>query len=499
MFHFHHWYNHPETKPMRRRTFLTLPAAAALAQESAKLAVDHQRPKYHFLPAANWMNDPNGPIYWKGKYHMFYQYNPHGAFWGTMHWGHAVSTDMIYWKHLPIALAPTPGGPDKDGVFSGCTVDHDGVPTIVYTGTKPEVQCIATSRDELQTWKKDARNPVIPGPPPDLQVTGFRDPCVWREEDTWYMALGSGFAGVGGAVLLYKSPDLIQWTYMHPLCVGKMDKNATGKGPVATGEMWECPSFFPLGDKHVLFVSTQGGTPYFIGTYKDFKFEPEVEGHLDYGAYYAPISQLDAQGKRIVWGWIQERRSVQTQRAAGWSGCLSLSRVLSIRSDGKLGIEPAPQYRALRQGRQNILNIAIPDGKPARIPGVSGDCLELRAEIDPGDAEEYGIQVCCSPDLLENTLIVHNRTNNRLSGPSPKPSQNGNLMLAEGEPLRLNIFVDCSVIEVFANGRTCLTERAYTNRPENIGVALYARGGSAKLKSMQVYEMKSISKDRMTT
>jgi beta-fructofuranosidase len=484
---------------MRRRSFLALPAAAAFAEERGTPAADHQRPKYHFLPAAHWMNDPNGPIYWKGKYHMFYQHNPHGAFWGTMHWGHAVSTDMIHWKHLPVALAPTPGAPDKDGVFSGCTVDNNGVPTIVYTGTKPEVQCVATSKDDLQTWKKHSGNPVIAGPPEGLQVTGFRDPCVWRENDTWFMALGSGFAGVGGAILLYSSPDLLQWTYLHPLCSGKMDGKSNGKGPVGTGEMWECPSFFPLGEKYVLFVSTQGGTPYFIGSYKDLRFEPEVEGRLDFGAYYAPITQLDAQGRRIVWGWIPERRSVQAQRAAGWSGVLSLPRVLSIRTDGKLGIDPAVQTRALRQGRQNFLNIAIPDGKPARVPAVSGDCLEIHAEIDPGDADEYGIQLCCSPDLVENTPIVHNRSLNRLSGAQPRASENGNLMLAQGETLRLTIFVDCSVIEVFANGRACLTERVYTSKPGNTGVSLYSKGGSAKVRSMQVYEMKPISNDRLTT
>ncbi len=484
---------------MRRRTFLSLPTAAACAVELPKHASDHQRPKYHFLPAANWMNDPNAPLYWKGKYHIFYQYNPNGAFWGTMHWGHAVSTDMIHWKHLPIALAPTRGGPDKDGVFSGCAVDNDGVPTIIYTGTKPETQCLATSSDDLYTWKKYAGNPIIVGPPADLAVTGFRDPCVWRESDVWYMALGSGFASAGGAVLLYSSPDLLHWTYLHPLYAGKMDAKSTAKGPVGTGEMWECPSFFGLGDKHVLFVSTQGGTPFFVGKYKDFLFEPESEGHLDHGAYYAPISQLDAQGRRIVWGWIPERRSTLAQKSAGWSGVLSLPRVLSIQSDGKLGIGPASQIRSLRQGRQNFLNIVIPDGKPARVPGLSGDCLEIHAVIDPGDADEYGFQLCCSPDLVDHAPIGHNRNLNRLSGAPPRASQNGNLILADGEPLRLTIFIDCSVIEVFANGRTCLTERFYAAKPGNTGVALYARGGSAKVRSMQVYEMKSISSDRMTT
>jgi len=130
---------------------------------------------------------------------------------------------------------------------------------------------------------------------------------------------------------------------------------------------------------------------------------------------------------------------------------------------------------------------------------VSGDCLEIRAEIDPGDADEYGLQLLCSPDLVDTTPIVHNRTMNRLSGSQPRASQNGNLLLTEGETLRLTVFIDCSVIEVFANGRMCLTERAYTNKPDNTGVALYSKGGSAKLKSLQVFEMKPISADRMTT
>ena len=95
---------------------------------------DRQRPRYHFLPPANWLNDPNGLIQWRGRYHTFYQYNPNGPFHGTIHWGHAISDDSVHWEHLPIALAPTPGGPDADGCWSGCAVDHDGVPTLIYTG-----------------------------------------------------------------------------------------------------------------------------------------------------------------------------------------------------------------------------------------------------------------------------------------------------------------------------------------------------------------------------
>ena len=212
--------------------------------------VDHHRPTYHYLPPSNWMNDPNGLIQWRGQYHLFYQYNPNGAFHGTIHWGHAVSDDLVHWRDLPIALAPTPGGPDKDGVYSGCALDHDGVPTLMYTGVRPQVQCIARPADpndpDLVAWKKHPGNPVIPDSPEGMEVEGFRDPFVWQEDDGWYCIVGSGIVGTGGNILLYRSQDLVHWEYLHELCRGELAK---------TGRMWECPNFFPLGDKHVLLIS----------------------------------------------------------------------------------------------------------------------------------------------------------------------------------------------------------------------------------------------------
>src|SRR6201987_1407541 len=156
-------------------------AFAGRSNLPARLAADRLRPKYHLLPAANWMNDPNGPIFYRGRYHMFYQYNPSGAFWGTMHWAHASSPDMIHWQHEPIALAPTPGGYDRDGVFSGSAVLDGNTPNLIYTGVLPaaspseitldgqhqlrEVQCLATSTDtDLRSWRK-LPEPVIARPP----------------------------------------------------------------------------------------------------------------------------------------------------------------------------------------------------------------------------------------------------------------------------------------------------------------------------------------------
>ena len=165
---------------------------------------DRHRPSYHFLPPANWMNDPNGFIQWGSTYHLFYQYNPAAAVHDSIHWGHAASEDLVHWRHLPIALTPTPGGPDADGCWSGSAVDDDGTPTIIYTGASGQHQraCLATGSDDLVTWQKYPGNPIIPEPPSNLELVAYRDHCVWREADTWYQVMGAGIAGVGGAALL---------------------------------------------------------------------------------------------------------------------------------------------------------------------------------------------------------------------------------------------------------------------------------------------------------
>ncbi|HEX3985315.1 MAG TPA: glycoside hydrolase family 32 protein, partial [Acidobacteriaceae bacterium] len=303
---------------LSRRQLLARSAALALATRlpvfaevpASVLAQDPRRPQYHLLPARNWMNDPNGPIYWRGQYHMFYQYNPHAAVAADMHWGHAVSPDMVHWRHLPVALAPTPGGPDAAGCWTGSALPHGDRVAILYAGVASapeneatlrdgahslrESQCLAFSSGDLTHWTK-VPQAVIPAPPPGLDVTGFRDPAPWRQGDLWYTAIGSGIRGKGGTILLYRSSDLYHWDYLHPLYQGSGSGHAAAN-PVDSGDMWECPDFFPLGDRHVLIHST-GGKAYWQSGVLDTEtmlFHPERSGLLDCGAYYAPKTQLDA-------------------------------------------------------------------------------------------------------------------------------------------------------------------------------------------------------------
>jgi beta-fructofuranosidase len=445
------------------------------------------------------MNDPNGLIQWQGRYHLFYQHNPNAAVWGDIHWGHAMSEDLVHWQDLPIALAPTPGGVDADGVFSGCAVDDHGVATLLYTGiryapdgTRVERPCLATSPDDdLRTWRKYSGNPVIATPPEGLGVLGFRDHCVWREPDgTWRQLIGSGIRNVGGTALLYASPDLRHWEYLHPLLIGDGSE---------TGTMWECPDLFPLGDEHVLVVSPVPlqRSLYAIGPLRQQRFSPRRWAPLDAGGYlYAPQSFADANGRRIMFGWLWEGRDEAAQRAAGWAGVMSLPRVLTL-VEGELTFEPAAELRALRSERWSTRDVSL---GPRFRAGLSGVGLEIEATIEPRSASQVGLAVRCAPDASEQTVIVYDTVSERLSidrskaslDPTTKRDERAaSLPLRSSEPLRLHVFVDRSVVEVFANGRICLTTRVYPSRTDSTGVELLASGGGAHVSALDVWQLRS--------
>ncbi len=475
--------------------------APALASRTL-LGADPHRPQYHFLPPSNWMNDPNGLIHWKGQYHLFYQYNPFAAVWGSIHWGHAVSDDLVHWRDLPIALAPTPGTVDEFGVFSGCAFDADGVPAVMYTGVRQpadgpriELPCLATSDDDdLVTWQKYRGNPVIASPPPGLDLLGFRDHGVWREKGTWYQVIGSGIRGVGGTVLLYRSADLVHWEFVQPICVGDR---------TATGDMWECPDLFQLGNRHVLMVSPipLRRTLYFLGSFGEHRFEVQHQGVVDDGGYfYAPQSFTDDRGRRIMFGWLWEGRAETAQRAAGWAGVMSLPRVLLPRSDGVLGVQPAPELQSLRGRHIGLGNITVSPAATARVD-LEGATLEIVAEFRPSQAAQFGLKVRCAPDGGEQTLIVYDpgrawlsidRAHSSLDPAVDREPHGTQVTLTDDEILTLQIFIDCSVVEVYANARACVTSRVYPSRADSLGVELFARDGPAQLQQLDVWQLASI-------
>jgi beta-fructofuranosidase len=452
------------------------------------------------------MNDPNGLIQWGSTYHLFYQYNPHAPVHGTIHWGHATSENLVHWQHLPVALAPEPGRPDQDGCWSGCAVDDSGTPTLIYTANRAGQQCacLATSADGLLTWQKYEGNPLIAEPPPGLPVLGMRDHCVWREAGRWYQVIGAGIAEQGGAALLYRSADLRAWEYLHPLLVGDQRREQ----PLWTGTFWECPDFFALDGRYVLVASIWDagilyGSAAFVGSYQDGRLRPAIEHKLDYGDryFYAPQSFRDQQGRRIMFGWLPEGRGLAEQHASGWSGVMSLPRVLSLSADGQVCSQPAPELAVLRAAHTRLSAQPLPAGQILWLSEVGGDSLELLVELRPGRALRSTLLLRASPDGTEQTRIYYDAGLRQLVVDRAHSSQNGAvdsaphrapLDVGPGEALRLRVFLDHSVLEVFANERVSISSRIYPTRPDSLGVAVLAEGGEAYLEALDAWQMRGI-------
>jgi len=464
---------------------------------------DRLRPCYHFLPPANWMNDPNGLIQWNGQYHLFYQHNPLQAAWGKIHWGHAVSKVLLHWQSLDPAMEPIPSGPDKDGVWSGCAVNAGGKPVIFYTGVYPEVQCMATTQDDLKTLVRYPGNPVIPHPPAEMKLTGFRDPCVWQEGIVWFMIIGSGFEGLGGALLLYSSTDLVHWEYLHPL----LTADRVDSGGLSLGTMWECPQMFPLGNQHLVHFSPcdHKGSYYVVyltGTYRENVFYPKQLLKLDYGNefFYAPQAFADERGRRIMLGWSREERSQEAQIKAGWAGVMSLPRLVEPRPDGLPGFRPIDEIQGLHDQHSHLEDVLLTPASSNPLNQIQSDSFELQAVIEAATAEEFGLNVCVSPEESEYTRLSYfpasgrfmvDTTHASLDTGTPGSLHEIPFLPLDGGLFHLHLFVDRSILEVYLNGWACLTARMYPTLQTSQGLQLFSKGGGIRIKTLDFWTIKS--------
>jgi beta-fructofuranosidase len=475
-----------------------------------RLQTDPLRPQFHLVPQAGFVGDPCAPRYFNGNYHIFF----HGSY-GGRGWAHAMSPDLLHWRHLPIALAPGDGSYDSYGTFTGSVLPGTDAPTVIYAGVTKvpreretiraeglrEVQCIATSNDpDLRTWRK-LPHPVIDGPPPGIKVTGFRDPFGWKDNDTWYVGVGSGFPQVGGNVMLYSSKDARRFDYLHPLAQGTWNgKSFTN--PVGSAEMWECPDFFPIGDKHVLIYSTEYITYWEVGSFdrRELKFHSRRKGYLDHGAYYAPKTMLDGQGRRLLWGWVQETRPRESVEAAGWSGAISLPRILSVGPDDALLMDVPPEFSSLRK---NVVDLQRPATAEALAEGLAravihnragevvcrfaagiGDCgLELSAHPSEGSSLfriGNGVPIGETPSILvgDRTLPL-------------TPDKDG--------VSTLHLWFDGSILELFVDSRQAMTVRLYMVPIGSGDLFVRWTGAAGSLKSLMVADIAPVSSDRLTT
>jgi beta-fructofuranosidase len=463
-----------------------------------EMAGDFHRPLFHFLPPRNWMNDPNGLIYWQGKYHLFYQFNPYGALWGFIHWGHASSSDLIHWTDHPIALTPDPDSGDENGCFSGCMVVDQNTPTAVYTGFVNFVDTpvmIAKAEDpDLIRWQKSPHNPVIQTKPSIVGDTDFRDPYVWREGGIWKAVIGAGLRDGSGAVLLYESEDLKTWEYRGVL----FQDDA-----IETVRMWECPNFFQLGDQYVLLVSlfpNIQGVYYYVGDYDGQRFDPKQEGWLDSGGiFYAPQVRCFDEERVLMFAWLLEGRSDEAIDDAGWAGVQALPRVLSLDEDLRLVSQPLAEVNQLRRAAVISKNIAIRKGEHHLLE-VSGRQMEIHAEVVRSEGL-FELHVLATSDGSETTVIgcdfsqgecFLDTTKSSLSEDVKTAVQRLSIPGGLGDLVDLHVFVDGSVVEVWINHAYSLTGRAYPTREDAVEVGLSANLDEIQVRRLEVWPLEAV-------
>lgn len=478
----------------------TLREARKYEEATEKMISEEEKPSFHLAARTGWLNDPNGFCYYQGKYHMFYQYHPYDVLWGPMHWGHAVSEDLLHWTYLPAALAPDEYY-DGDGCFSGSAVTlSDGRHMLMYTGVRKErqhggdyrevqTQCLAVG-DGLD-YEKYEGNPVLDEKdiPEGSSRYDFRDPKVWRKEDGTFRCIAANRPSDGsGQILLYSSPDGFHWKYEK---VFASNRNRYGK-------MWECPDFFVLDGKGVLLTSPmdmlpQGleyhngnGTLCLIGNY-DEKTETFTEEHdqaIDYGIdFYAPQTILTPDGRRVMIGWMQNWDTC-TIRGQGhkWFGQMSLPRELSIKN-GRLYQWPIRELENYRINPVEYQNVIFEGMKT--LDGIHGRKVDMEIHIRAANPEhiyqklairfaqneEYHTAVSFRP--RESVLKI----DRKFSGSRRAIiHQRRSLVNSKDGELKLRLILDRYSAELFINdGEQTMTAAMYTDLDAE-GISFFADG-----------------------
>jgi beta-fructofuranosidase len=435
---------------------------AAIPQAEA----DPNRPMYHFRPPANWTNDPNGTIFYRGWHHLFYQLNPAAPRGGNQHWGHARSRDLVNWEHLPIALWPLTDRGERAIFSGGATIGADGRPVLFYTSIghpTPEQWIALPKDDDLVGWDRPALNPILTlAAHGATNVAQWRDPFLFREGGRQYMVCGGNLnnsRGGEGCVLLYRASDatLTKWDYLGVVF------------RYADPQIWnvECPNLFRLGSKWVLLMSPQQPCEYFVGDLDlaRVKFTPEAHGILDPGSSYASNISVDDKGRTIQWLW--GRTSNPPEK--GWNGVMTIPRTLSLNDAGYLRQQPAAEFEQLRGAPIVETNVEVPPGPPVVLDRIQGDCLEIRAEVAMNGAAEVGFEVRRSPDGRAGATIKINRmSGSLLVGTTRAAIPRG------AEKYSLRLFLDKSVLEVFVNDGDAAVYTTLDAGPKDLGVAATA-------------------------
>ena len=479
-----------------------------------RLAADPYRPLYHLSAPGGLLNDPNGFCQWQGKYHLFYQFFPTGS--KVVVWAHAYSDDLVNWKDLPLAIKAGP----ETAIASGQTlVETNRVIAIYFGGGRGNSIAIA-SDPLLLHMEKSPDNPVIPIVKTDANGLPYRifDPCIWKEEDGYYALSGvykNGSRGKDAEMNepLFRSRDLSKWEYLGPLISG-----AYWTEP---GEDGAVPNFVPIGNgKHLLlFFSHKRAAQYLIGDYDraTHQFKPDYHGRMNYGPWvrgslHAPSAFVDDTGRCLAIFNVRENKTdiqniYKGRHPDAWYGIMTLPRHLWLDQQNALHMAPVREFESLRFAHQQAKPMTIPANQEVALNNIRGKAMELDAVFQPGKAREFGLNVLRSPDGQERTTITiymnmyepgRRQIGIDVSNASLRPDvqsrspEIGPLTFADNQPVRLRVFIDRSIVEVFANDTQCLTLRMYPQREDSRGVSVFARGNDAQLLSLDAWQMHGV-------
>ena len=526
-------YTFPDALAEQEAQLRDNPMVRRMAASRKAMEGDPHRPLYHFVSPENTLNDPNGLCFWQGRWHLFYQgYPPEDP---RPHWGHAVSDDLIHWRDLPYAIYPDP----EECCFSGATLVEDDRVIAIYHGTQVGNMVAVSSDPLLLNWEKVTGEPVIPIPEHDgspRKYTVF-DPCIWKRDGVYYSLSGGTLTdGPGGqriaADFVFRSEDLETWEYLHPLTEDDMF--------TLVGDDGACPYFWPIGDRHMLlFFSHMSGGQYLLGDYDEDRDKLVVTSHglFNFGpsvpsGVHAPSATPDGKGGIVV--LFNMNPGFPTE---GWNQIMTLPRRLTLAGDDDVRVEPAGDIESLRHDHRQVGAAALPANEEVVLDGIEGSAMELVLELDPGDAPMVELNVLRSPGKEEYTRIAFYRDRGfKVQNPSahsgaihhtgqaairgfrrPRPveryeslltldssysstlpgalsraPETAPIRLDPDEPLRLRVFIDRSVVEVFANGKQCVAVRVYPGRGDSTGVSLRAQGSPATLRSLDAWQMRNI-------
>jgi sucrose-6-phosphate hydrolase SacC (GH32 family) len=471
-----------------------------LEYRQARYENDPFRPEYHPIPQSGWTNEPHGFVYHEGRYHFFYQKTaqPYKLF---MNWGHISSPNLVQWQdNQPVLWPEKPY--DTKGIWSGTAiVDKNNTPAIMYTGVDfiRAHMCLAYGNDSLDQWNKYGDNPVVAQGPEGYQ--DFRDPYIWKENDIWYMIVGSGIYETG-TVVLYTSRDLKNWEFQGRLYRGREDAGEVGT-------FWEMPVFLKFDDTYVLVVNTlpDAHTIYWTGKFENNEFVPDTHEPKKLeviNTSLAPMVTTDEHGRKIGINIIPDTHKELTDDPAahkewGWANVFSLPRIWKLK-DGRLIRKPLEELQALRNEKEHHDSVTISSSTDGFF-STSGRRLEFKATIKNIDANKVGFEIGKNPDGSEVTRLYYNFYTNRFtvdrSNSSTYRYARNNLVdgaydLPSADSLDLHVYVDHSVVEVFINNQDAFSTRIFPQKPGSDQLDLYVEGGTATFKNMDLWSLKSM-------